>query len=133
MLRHTGARPKELLNVSWTNLDLSRNELTIPWNINKTSTGRVVPLRPFLAKWIYKNLPQTNEQIIKYSYTAFRFWFYRRSKERGYVDLTIYHYRRNFVQYYADRNTPLPKLALITGHKSYSMLARYYGHNFLMR
>jgi len=42
LLRHTGARPKELLNVSWTNLDQSRNELTIPWDINKTNKGRVI-------------------------------------------------------------------------------------------
>ena len=48
--------------------------------------------------------------------------------EQSHKDLTIYHYRRNFVQYHADKNTPLPKLALMTGHKSYSMLARYYGH-----
>ena len=79
-------------------------------------------------KWLYKKLSQSEGPIIKYSYTAFRFWFYRRAKERNYKDLTIYHYRRNFVQYHADKNVPLPKLALMTGHKSYSMLARYYGY-----
>ena len=132
LLRHTGARPKELLNVSWINLDQSRNELTIPWDINKTNKGRVIPLRPFLAKWLYKNLYHKEGRIIQYSYTAFRFWFYRRTKERRFEDLTIYHYRRNFVQYYADRNIPLPKLALMTGHRSYSMIARYYGHHSLI-
>ena len=133
LLRHTGARPKELLRVSWENLDYSRNEIIIPWDINKNNKGRVIPLRPFLSKWIFKNLYQSEGSIIKFSYTAFRFWFYRVVKKNNFKKLTIYHYRRNFVQYYADRNLPLPKLALITGHKSYSMIARYYGHNFLRK
>lgn len=44
----------------------------------------------------------------------------------------MYDYRRNFIRDQANRNMPLPKLALMTGHRSYEMLARYYGH-FVLR
>ena len=132
LLRHSGARPKELFQLKWIHIDNYNNQLIIPWDINKSNTGRRIHLRPYVIKLLYKYLDINNEKLIKISYTSFRFWFHRKVRQLKFNDFVMYHYRRNFVQYYADRNIPLPKLALMTGHKSYSLLARYYGHSILL-
>ena len=128
MLRHTGARPKEIFNLSWNCLDEYKNELRIPSNINKTYSGRTIPLNKYLVDWLSKNLDNNTKTITNITYTAFRFWLIRNTKKLNIKDFSMYHYRRYFVQYYANKGLPLPQLALRTGHKSYSMLARYYGH-----
>ena len=50
------ARPNEIHNIKWSNLDLDGNELTIPWDINKSNRGRVIPIRSFLSQWLINNL-----------------------------------------------------------------------------
>ena len=85
-------------------------------------------LTKYLTNWLASNLNTKTKYIIDINYQAFRFWFMRKSKRLSFVNYSMYHYRRYFVQYHADRNTPLPQLALMTGHKSYSIIARYYGH-----
>ena len=131
--RHTGARPNEIHNIKWSNLDLDTNELIIPWDINKSNRGRVIPIRPFLSKWLINNLDRKTEYIIPMTKTAFRFWFMRKVKELNFKDFVFYHYRRNFVQYHADRKVPMPQLALWTGHSSLGQIARYYGVNAMRR
>jgi len=131
LLRHSGARPKEIFNLSWDCLDEYQNELRIPSYLNKTNTGRVIPLNKYIIDWLFKNLNTNTNTITNISYTAFRFWLIRNTRKLNFIDFSMYHYRRYFVQYHANKGLPLPKLALMTGHKSYSMLARYYGHNFL--
>jgi len=133
LLRHSGARPKELFQLNWSHLDKYSNELVIPWDINKSNSGRKVPLKPHIIKLLYKYLDTQSDRLIKITYTSFRFWFHRKVRYLKLSDFVMYHYRRNFVQYHADRSLPLPKLALMTGHKSYSLLARYYGHNVLLK
>ena len=132
LLRHTGARPKEIFNLSWNCLDKYKNELRIPSNINKTYSGRTIPLNKYLVDWLSKNLDNNTKTITNITYTAFRFWLIRTTKKLNFDDFSMYHYRRYFVQYHANKGLPLPQLALRTGHKSYSMLARYYGHYKLM-
>ena len=133
LARHTGARPNEIHLIKWNNLDIEANEITIPWDINKSNRGRVIPIRPFLTKWLLNNLDRKTEFIIPMSKTAFRFWFMRKVKELNFKDFVFYHYRRNFVQYHADRKVPMPQLALWTGHSSLGQIARYYGMNALRR
>ena len=128
LLRNTGARPKEIFNIEWGNLDKHNCTLEIPWYINKSYSTRLIPISKYLTNWLASNLNTKTKYIIDINYQAFRFWFMRKSKRLGFVNYSMYHYRRYFVQYHADRNTPLPQLALMTGHKSYSILARYYGH-----
>ncbi len=131
LARHTGARPNEIHLIKWNNLDIEANEITIPWDINKSNRGRVIPIRPFLTKWLLNNLDRKTEFIIPMSKTAFRFWFMRKVKELKFKDFVFYHYRRNYVQYHADRKVPMPQLALWTGHSSLGQIARYYGINAL--
>ena len=128
LLRNTGARPKEIFNIEWKNLDQINNTIEIPWFINKTYKTRIIPISRYLSCWLVNNLDIKTKYIIDINYQAFRFWFMRKANKLKFLNYSMYHYRRYFVQYHADRNTPLPKLALITGHKSYSILARYYGH-----
>ena len=81
-----------------------------------------------MIKWLKKNLEKSKTKVINFNKESFRIWMARFTKREGITNLTMYDYRRNFVQYHANRNMPLPMLALMTGHKSYGLLARYYGH-----
>ena len=94
----------------------------------KLNYGRKIKVRPFLIKWLKKNLEKSKPKVINFNKESFRIWMARFTKRKGISNLTMYDYRRNFVQYHANRNMPLPMLSLMTGHKSYVLLARYYGH-----
>lgn len=133
LLRHSGARPKEIFNLKWKHLDNYQNEILIPSEINKSNTNRKIPLNSYLIKWLHDNLNSNDHTLVGITYTAFRFWLIRSVRKLKYENFSMYHYRRYFVQYHANKGLPLPKLALMTGHKSYSMLARYYGHNILLK
>ena len=128
LLRNTGARPKEIFSIEWSNLDKNNSIIEVPWYINKSYSTRLIPISKYLTNWLVSNLDENSKYIVNIKYQAFRFWFMRKSKKLGLKNYTMYHYRRYFVQYHADKNTPLPQLALMTGHKSYSIIARYYGH-----
>ena len=128
LLRHTGARPNEIFNLKWSHLYEEKDEIFIPWDISKSNYGRKIKVRPFLIKWLKKNLEKSKPKVINFNKESFRIWMSRFTKRKGISNLTMYDYRRNFVQYHANRNMPLPMLALMTGHKSYGLLARYYGH-----
>ena len=131
LLRHTGARPKEIFNLKWDDLDYYKNNILITSKNSKNGRSRIIPVRLFLIKWLHKNLSSKSNYVINITYTSFRFWLLRICKKYDFQKFTSYHYRRYFIQYYADRNMPLPKLALIVGHSSFSMIARYYGINRL--
>ena len=131
LLRHTGARPVEIFNLNWSNLDEEHNEIYIPWEISKSNYGRRVKVKPFLIKWLKRNLDISSTKIINFNKESFRVWMSKFTIKQGISNLTMYDYRRNFVQYHANKNMPLPTLALMTGHKSYGLLARYYGHYVL--
>ena len=128
LLRHTGARPNEIFNLKWNNLNEEKNEIFIPWDISKSNYGRKIKVRPFLIKWLKRNLVINSTKVIEFNKESFRVWMSKYTKRKNISDLTMYDYRRNFVQYHANKNMPLPMLALMTGHKSYGLLARYYGH-----
>lgn len=132
LLKHTGARPNEIFKLKWSDIDNYSNAIIIKSENSKSNYSRKINVNKFLIKWLNKNLYSDNSYIIKISYTSFRFWLIRLARKFKFQDFTMYHYRRYFVQYHANRGMPLPKLALMTGHKSYSVLAQYYGHNAIL-
>lgn len=131
LLRHTGARPIEVFSLKWENLNEQRSEIYISWEVSKSAYSRMISVRPFLIKWLKKNLDITSNKVIKFN-KSFRVWLSKLTKKCDFKNFTMYDYRRNFIRYNANKNMPLPKLALMTGHRSYDMLARYYGH-FILR
>lgn len=48
---HTGIRPKELLQIKLSMINLEKNEIRLPPEITKTDIGRIVPINPFLKKY----------------------------------------------------------------------------------
>jgi len=93
LLRNTGARPKEIFNIQWINLDINNCTLEIPWFINKSYTTRLIPVSKYLTNWLAANLDTKSKYIIDINYQAFRFWFRRKSKRLGLVNYSMYHYR----------------------------------------
>ena len=131
LARHTGMRPKEIFSIKWN--DLFDGKIYIRPEISKNYYGRIIDLNKYLNNWLNKNLTKECENVINISRTSFRFWFYRLVKKNLFKDLTIYHYRRNFVQHLIDKGESIPYVANQTGHSSWSMVQRYYGVDSIRR
>ena len=129
--RHTGMRPKEIFQLTWLDIDKERKKIIVRSNISKTNESREIDISNFLLKLIYKNKNDNSNYIISISRISFRFWFYRTVKSLNYKNLIFYNYRRQFVQRLADKGKTIPYIASQTGHSSWSMIARYYGHRSL--
>jgi len=128
LARHTGLRPKEIFNLKISDIDNDRNKIMIRPEISKNNIGREVDIPIFLISKIRLLKLKDNSNLINYSKTAFRFWFYRIVKSNNFKDLIFYNYRRQYVQTLVDKGYSIPKVASMTGHNSWSMIARYYGH-----
>ena len=53
-----GLRSAEAKSLSWQQVDLKRNLITVPEQISKTGEERKIPIPPNLAAWL---VPQTQE------------------------------------------------------------------------
>lgn len=47
-----GLRSSEAKSLSWQQIDLKRNQITVPENISKTGEERKIPIQPNLAAWL---------------------------------------------------------------------------------
>jgi integrase len=54
-----GLRSAEAKSLSWQQVDLKRNLITVPENISKTGEERNIPIRPNLAAWLAPNGEET--------------------------------------------------------------------------
>jgi len=126
--RHTGLRPNEIFNLKSNDVDYERKKIIVRAEISKNYIGREVDI-PISILIKIKDLNQSNEsKLIDYSRTAFRFWFYRLIKKNNLKNFIFYNYRRHYVQRLIDKGYSVPKVASLTGHSSWGMVARYYGH-----
>jgi len=129
--RHTGMRPSEIFQLTWVDIDRERKKIIVRSDISKTNESREIDVNIFLLRLIFKNKNNNSKYIITISRISFRFWFYRTVKSLNYQNLIFYNYRRQFVQTLADKGKTIPYIASQTGHSSWSMVARYYGHKSL--
>ena len=128
LARHTGLRPNEIFNLKANDVDYERKKIIVRAEISKNYISREVDIPLSILKKI-KSLYQSNEsKLINYSRTAFRFWFYRIVKKNNFENFIFYNYRRHYVQRLIDKGHSIPKVASLTGHSSWGMVARYYGH-----
>ena len=128
LARHTGLRPNEIFNLKVNDVDFNRRKIIVRAEISKNYIGREVDI-PLSILIKIKGLNQSNESnLINYSRTAFRFWFYRLVKKNNFENFIFYDYRRHYVQRLIDKGYSVPKVASLTGHSSWGMVARYYGH-----
>ena len=138
----TGMRRGELASLTWDNIDLKKRTATLPET--KTGEKRIVPLS-FEAVQILKDLPRRLDGNVfgfvdSHSITtAFirsvsraRSAYEKECAERGMkpdpallTDLTFHDLRHEATSRFFELGLRAEKVKEITGHKTYSMLARY--------
>lgn len=118
----TGMRRGELLGLTWTKVNLEDRIAYLP--MTKNGRPRKVPLTPRAAE-IFGSLNRTNEQIFSINPNSLR-WAWKQLLERCQIkDLRLHDLRHEAISRFFERGLTLPEVALISGHRSYSMLFRY--------
>lgn len=120
----TACRRGELLSMTWENVDLDRSIVFLP--ITKNGECRRVPLSTRAIE-IIRGLPKTGDpRLFPLPWTALHQSFSRACKRAGLVGFHFHDLRHVATTRLAKRLPNVIELAAVTGHKSLSMLHRYY-------
>jgi len=120
----TAMRRGELLDLRWSNIDLESQTAFLP--MTKNGTARTVPLSR-KAIVLLKELPRCIDgQVFPIHAPAHHKAFKRACKRAGLVDLHWHDLRHTAITRLATKLPNLIELAAVSGHRSLSMLKRYY-------
>ena len=129
ILKNTGIRPNELINLTTKDID-NKNKLLIIRK-SKTYNLRVVPINNYLINLILL-LPKKDASLFSFSkWSLVNKWTWMIHK-LAIDDLQMYDFRRSFARRFIDNSKgDVPSLAKIGGWSSWDMVQRYYGKNTL--
>lgn len=120
----TAMRRSELLGLRWENIDLARQTALLP--DTKNGTPRTVPLST-VAVDVLKSLPRNiSGEVFPIKYFTLDTAFKRGVKRAGLTDFHFHDLRHTAITAMAEKLPNLIELSAVTGHKSLSMLKRYY-------
>jgi len=131
VLKNTGIRPNELLNLKF--IDIDENKHVIVVRKSKTYNLRVVPINNYLIKKIklFGNL-NDNSKIFNLSKWGLNSKWMRMCSKLNIINLQLYDFRRSFARRYIDNHKgDIPSLAKIGGWSSWDMVQRYYGKSVI--
>ena len=118
----TAMRRSEIVSLEWKYLDLNKRVVTLP--ITKNGEIRVVPLSELALKQILE-MDRSRERIFNISNHAVTYAFWRACKRANIKDLHFHTLRHEAISRFFERGFSLAEVALISGHKTWSMLRRY--------
>ncbi|QIQ87405.1 site-specific integrase [Erythrobacter sp.] len=127
----TGLRRREVLELTWTNVDLERRIAYIP--TTKTGVPRTIPLTD-AALAVIKSLKRPEEgdeagpvedRLFPITVEAFKQAWKRVQKRSGLTDLRFHDLRHEALSRFCELGLTVPELAVISGHKDPRMLFRY--------
>ena len=118
----TGMRRSEISSLEWKYLNLNKKTILIP--VTKNGESREVPLSEAALNQILQ-LPKYHQRIFNITPHAITIAFRRSCKRSGINDLNFHALRHEAVSRLFERGFSLAEVALISGHKSWSMLRRY--------
>lgn len=118
----TGMRRGELLGLLWTNVDLKKQLAFLP--ITKNGKPRKVPLSPSAVK-ILGRIERTRERVFPISEYALRRAWLGLLKTCKINGLRLHDLRHKSISRFFEKGLSLPEVAVISGHRSFSMLFRY--------
>ena len=120
----TAMRRSELLALRWENIDLKRQTAFLP--DTKNGSSRKVPLTS-TAVGVLNKLPRSISGIVfPVKYFTLDAAFKRAVKRAGLIDFRFHDLRHTAISKMAEKLPNLIELSAVTGHKSLSMLKRYY-------
>lgn len=127
----TGLRRREVLELTWGNVDLERRIAYIP--TTKTGVPRTIPLTD-AALAVIEGLkkPRQDEggepvesRLFPITVDAFRQAWERVQKRSGLKDLRFHDLRHEALSRFCELGLTVPELSVISGHKDPRMLFRY--------
>lgn len=128
-----GLRAQELLHARHSWIDLDRNELTVPADVAKSGTARVIPLND-RARRIVEMLPKNGQTDLLLwrcdagkQFSDLNKAFQRIAKDAGVEDVHIHDLRRTCgCRLLQDRAARMEEVSKWLGHASISMTERAY-------
>lgn len=127
----TGLRRREVLELTWSNVDLERRIAYIP--ITKTGVPRTIPLTD-AALAVIEGLKKPGQgeggepvesRLFPITVDAFRQAWERVQKRSGLMDLRFHDLRHEALSRFCELGLTVPELSVISGHKDPRMLFRY--------
>lgn len=127
----TGLRRREVLELTWPNVDLERRIAYIP--TTKTGVPRTIPLTD-AAIAIISGLSRADsetgelpadDRLFPITVEAFKQAWKRVQKRSGLTDLRFHDLRHEALSRFCELGLTVPELAVISGHKDPRMLFRY--------
>jgi integrase len=120
----TAMRRSELLSLRWENIDLTCQAALLP--DTKNGTPRTVPLSTAAVE-LLESLPRNiSGEVFPVKYFTLDAAFKRAVKRAGLKDFHFHDLRHTAITAMAEKLPNLIELSAVTGHKSFSMLKRYY-------
>lgn len=118
----TGMRRGEIMKLLWANVDFENRLVFLP--ITKNGRPRKVPLST-RAMEVLSSLERTRERVFPITDYALRQAWLRILKECKITGLRLHDLRHESISRFFEQGLSLPEVAVISGHKSFSMLFRY--------
>jgi integrase len=118
----TGMRRSEISSLEWKYLDLEKKTIVIP--LTKNGEVREVPLSEVAINQFLK-MDRVSERIFPISAHAITVAFRRACRRSEIKDLRFHDLRHEAISRLFEKGLSLAEVAVISGHKTWSMLRRY--------
>jgi integrase len=120
----TAMRRSELLGLRWEHIDLGRRKIFL--QLTKNGTSRTVPLSTHAIQ-ILNEIPRNLDgRVFPVTHEVVSQAFNRARKQAGVKDIRFHDLRHMAITRLAERLPNLIELSAVSGHKSLTMLKRYY-------
>jgi len=123
----TAMRRSELLGLRWEHVDLRRR--TIFLQLTKNGTSRTVPLSTHAIQILTEIPRNIDGRVFPVTHEVVSQAFNRARKQAGVKDIRFHDLRHMAITRLAEKLPNLIELSAVSGHKSLSMLKRYYHPN----
>ncbi|MBT8568837.1 site-specific integrase [Polynucleobacter paneuropaeus] len=123
----TAMRRSELLGLRWEHIDLRRR--TIFLQLTKNGTSRTVPLSTHAIQILTEMPHHFDGRVFPVTHEVVSQAFNRARKQAGVKDIRFHDLRHMAITKLAEKLPNLIELSAVSGHKSLTMLKRYYHPN----
>lgn len=123
----TAMRRSELLGLRWEHIDFSRR--TIFLQLTKNGTSRTVPLSTHAIQILTQMPRNLDGRVFPVKHEVVSQAFNRARKHAGVKDIRFHDLRHMAITRLAEKLPNLIELSAVSGHKSLTMLKRYYHPN----
>jgi len=119
---HTGMRRSELTRLKWQNIDLDRSKI----HLLETKNGehRIIPLFNSIQE-LLQQIPKTDPRVFPITEHAVTIAFRRSVIRSNLTNMSFHTLRHEAISRFFEQGLSIPEVAMISGHKSWSMLKRY--------